>query len=66
MLSFEGILLDIKVIIIFSGRVNISPMEALALNPRFLTWTDSDLSQVVDVLENMMKCKSRRKNRKHD
>lgn len=60
-LSLKNILWDIKVIIIFSGQANISTMEALALRPRFLTWTDADLSQVVDVLGNMMKCKPGRK-----
>jgi hypothetical protein len=60
-LSLKDILWDIKVIIIFSGQANISTMEALALRPRFFTWTDADLSHVVDVLGNMMKCKPGRK-----
>ncbi|MFA6411087.1 MAG: hypothetical protein WCW53_00215 [Syntrophales bacterium] len=60
-LCLKDILWDIKVIIIFSDQTNISTMEALALRPRFLTWTDADLSQVVDVLGNMMKCKPGRK-----
>jgi len=55
-LYLRDILWDIKVIIIFPGQSNISTMEALAFRPRFLTWTDADLSQVVDVLGKMMRC----------
>lgn len=55
MLSLKDILWDIKLIIIFSSQANISQMEVLTLRPRFLTWTDADLSQVVNVLDNMMK-----------
>ncbi|MGV8056855.1 MAG: hypothetical protein AB2L12_02290 [Smithellaceae bacterium] len=54
-LALKDILWEIKVIIIFSSQANISPMEVLALRPRFLTWTDSDLSQVVYVLGKMIK-----------
>jgi len=60
-LSVKDILWDIKVIIIFSSHADISQVEILALRPRFLTWTDSDLSNVVDVLGNIMKYESGRK-----
>jgi hypothetical protein len=56
-LSLKDILWEIKLIIVFSSQSNIAQMEVMALRPRFLTWMDTDLSQVVDVLGNMMKCK---------
>jgi hypothetical protein len=54
-LSLKDILLDIKLIIIFSSQAAISSLEVMTLRPRFLTWTDADLSQVVEVLGSMMK-----------
>lgn len=55
-LSLKDILWDIKVIIIFSSHTDVSPLEITELRPRFITWTDSDLSHVIDVLGRIMKC----------
>lgn len=54
-LSLKDILWELKLIIIFSRHADITQMEVMVLRPRFLTWMDADLSQVVDVLKNMMK-----------
>jgi hypothetical protein len=60
-LSLKDVLWDVKLIIILSSQANFSPLEVLTLRPRFFTWTESDFSQVVDVLGNMMGCKPEKK-----
>ena len=54
-LSLKDVLSGINVIVILSSQANISPRAVLPLRPRFLTWTDSDLSNVVHLLERMIK-----------
>lgn len=60
-LTLRDMLWDIKVIVILTNHVDISQTEVLTLRPRFLAWTDADLSHVVDILGNMMKHKPNRK-----
>jgi hypothetical protein len=54
-LPLRDILQDIQLIIIFSGRDDISLADVMTLRPRFVTWMDADLSEVAGVLRNMMK-----------
>lgn len=53
-LSWKDILWEIKLIVIFSSKSDITQAEVMALRPRFLTWTNNDLTQVVNVLKKMM------------
>lgn len=54
-LSWRDILWEMKLIIVFSGESDITQAEVMALHPRFLTWSNNDLVQVVNVLGKMMK-----------
>jgi len=60
-IALQDILWDIKLITILSSRANLSQKEVTTLRPRFLTWTDADFSQVVEVLGNMMKYRPEKK-----
>ena len=61
MIALQDILWDIKLITILSSHTDLSQKEVTTLRPRFLTWTDADFSQVVEVLGNMMKCRPEKK-----
>lgn len=56
-IALRDILWDIKLITILSSRADLSQKDVTTLRPRFLTWTDADFSQVVEVLGNIMKCR---------
>jgi hypothetical protein len=60
-IALKDVLWDIKLITILSSQASLSQKELLTLRPRFMTWTDSDFSHVVEVLGNMMKCRPERK-----
>jgi hypothetical protein len=55
-LALNDILLDIKLIIIFSGETDISQAEVIPLRPSFMSrTTDIDFAHVMEVLKNIVK-----------